>query len=120
MDIAEKTYENILEHIRVAKDHALCRGIKANTVIIDKGLAVANNIYKQFDFLDSMHCEAIQLPPIILGLEVKYQTNLSKDLGANFIITEGNTVESELDRLRKENKELRSQLEQIKRVVDII
>lgn len=72
--------KDIYEHIRKAETEAVIRNIKANQIIIDKGLAITNHIY--FTNVDGSMCD---YNPMVLGLAIVYQENLAKD-GYNFII----------------------------------
>ena len=104
--------DNIIDHIRKAQIEAQKQHFKANTIIIDTELARMNEVYApSFDGYEIY-------PPMIMGLEVKYIHNLTKDYGINFAITEGNTMANELISLRKENKELREKLNKLKEVLD--
>ena len=104
--------DNIIEHIRKAQVEAQKQHFKANTIIIDTYLAKMNEIYApSFDGYSVY-------PPMIMGLEVKYVHNLTKDYGINFAITEGNTMSNELILLRKENQELKEKLNKLKEVLD--
>ena len=97
--------DNIIDHIRKAQIEAQKQHFKANTIIIDTDLAMINNFCPNY-------------PRMIMGLEVKYVHNLTKDFGINFAIAEGNTMVNELISLRKENKELREKLNKLKEVLD--
>ena len=83
---------DIYEHIKKAKIEAQKQHFKANMIIIDADLAMVNNLYYP------------NYPRTIMGLEVKYAFNLTKDYGINFAINEGNTTEYEVCQLRKENE----------------
>lgn len=72
--------KDIIDHINKAKLEAIIRNIKANQIIIDRGLAITNHIY--FTNVDGSMCDC---EPMMLGLAVVYQENLAKD-GYNFII----------------------------------
>ena len=99
--------DNIIDHIRKAQIEAQKQHFKANIIIIDTDLAQMNNLYAPTFY-----------PPMIMGLEVKYVHNLTKDYGINFAITEGNTMSNELNQLREENKILREKLNKLKEVLD--
>lgn len=72
--------KDIYDHICKAETEALIRNIKANQIIIDKGLAITNNLYIQ-----GIDEELKEINPMVLGLAIVYQENLAKD-GYNFII----------------------------------
>lgn len=99
--------DNIIDHIRKAQIEAQKQHFKANIIIIDTDLAEMNNLYAPTFY-----------PPMIMGLEVKYQNNLTKDYGVNFIITKTFTQNDELSKLRKENEILREKLNKLKEVLD--
>ena len=99
--------ENIIEHIRKAQLEAHKRNIKANTIIIDTELAMINNLL----------CP--NYPNMIMGLEVKYEHNLTENYGINFAITEGNTTEDEVRWLRKENKMLKEKIAKLKEILGV-
>ena len=101
---------NICEHIRKALREAQMQMIKANMIIIDTDLARTNHLF--FPETSSI-CS-----PMIMGLEVKYIDNLTRDYGFNFVIAEGKTQLEELIELRKENKELKNKLKQLKEVLE--
>lgn len=104
--------DNIIDHIRKAQVEAQKQHFKANTIIIDTELAQMNDLYAPTFEGYSVY------PPMIMGLEVKYQTNLTKDYGVNFILTETHTTNDELSKLRKENEILREKLNKLKEVLD--
>lgn len=103
---------NIIDHIRKAQIEAQKQHFKANTIIIDTELARMNEVYAP-SFDGYQIC-----PPMIMGLEVKYQNNLTKDYGVNFILTKTFTQNDELSELRKENEILREKLNKLKEVLD--
>ena len=72
--------KDIYDHICKAETEAIIRNIKANQIIIDKGLAITNNLYIQ-----GIDEELKEINPMVLGLAIVYQENLAKD-GYNFII----------------------------------
>ncbi len=45
--IMDNIIKDIYEHIRKAETEAVIRNIKANQIIIDKDLAITNNLYIQ-------------------------------------------------------------------------
>ena len=100
---------NIIEHIRKASIEAHKQMIKANMIIIDTDLARTNHLF--------IPENGTLYSPMIFGLEVKYADNLTRDYGFNFVIAEGNTQLEELIELRKENKELKNKLKQLKEVL---
>lgn len=73
--------KDIYDHICRAKKEAIIKNIKANQIIIDKGLAITNHIY--FTNVDGSMCD---YKPMMLGLAIVYQENLAKD-GYNFIMS---------------------------------
>lgn len=73
--------KDIYDHICRAKTEAIIKNIKANQIIIDKGLAITNHIY--FTNVDGSMCD---YNPMVLGLAIVYQENLAKD-GYNFIMS---------------------------------
>lgn len=107
-----KIHNDIFEHIRKARIEALNREIKANMIIIDRDLAITNELY-----ISDNVCLCGIVRPMILGLEVEYQKDLTKDFGFNFIITDGDTAETRIAELEKENAELRDRLRAIKEVL---
>ena len=112
-DVKEKVANDIFEHIRKARLEAEKQMIETNMIIIDQDLAMTNEIY--FMFNDNIR----SIPPMIFGMEVKYQKNLTKDFGMNFIVTDGPTRDSELELLRKENAELKEQIRKMKEVLGV-
>lgn len=72
--------DNILDHIYKATIEALKRDIKVNQIIIDKDLAILNNLYIQ-----DIDEKSKKVNPMIFGLAIDYQENLAKD-GYNFIM----------------------------------
>ena len=101
-----KVTNDIVEHIRKAEHEAAMRDFKANMVIIDQDLAISQGFYSGLNLY----------PPMVFGLEVQYAKNLVKDLGANFIISRGDTVEDRIKKLEAENAELKAKLNKIKDV----
>lgn len=106
--------DNIIEHIRKAELEARKQHFKANTIIIDTELAKMNGIYSpSFDGYSVY-------PPMIMGLEVKYVNNLTKDYSVNFIVTNSHIIQDELTILRKENKMLNEKLNKLKEVFESV
>lgn len=77
--------KNILNHISKSIYESHKRYFKANTIIIDKDLAMTNNLFNP------------NLPACIFGLKVQYQEDLAKDFGYNFALVKDNSAE---DRIR--------------------
>lgn len=69
---------NIYEHIIKAREEALKRNIEANTIIIDKEVAVTNDIY--FRDGDTLR----HMKPMIFGMDIQYSKKLPNN--ANFVI----------------------------------
>lgn len=78
---------NIYEHIRKAKIQAEKEYIKANTIIIDKDIAIANNLWY----------ESNPIPPIIFGMKVEYSKALPNDI--NFAILEKHEQKQSLEEI---------------------
>ena len=108
---------NLMDHIRKCIRKAECENIKRNMIIIDRDIAITNHLYYGYDVYGER--EVRGYPPMLFGLEVKYLENLTKDVGANFVITEGPTVEGRMKALEEENARLRKQLNQIKELLNI-
>lgn len=98
--------EDLFEHIEKAHRQALKDRIKANTIIIDSTLAKTNHIYQPNGFGYD------EIKPMILGLEIKYQDNLTKDFGYNFILGDKPELPKERTPLSEyTNEELMKELE---------
>ena len=97
-------FNDIYEHIRAGYLEALKRNIKANTIVIDTGVAIVNNLYAPNQ-------------PMLCGLKVKYEANLAEDFGFNFALI-NDTTPSELSLLRRENAELKKTIEKIKNMLE--
>lgn len=106
--------DNIIDHIRKAELEARKQHFKANTIIIDTDLARMNEIYVPYFNGYSVY------PPMIMGLEVKYINNLTKDYNVNFIVTNSHTIQDELAELRKENEMLKEKLNKLKEVFESV
>lgn len=106
--------KDIYDHIRKAEVEARKQHFKANTIIIDTELAKMNEVYAP-TFDGYSIC-----PPMIMGLEVKYQNNLTKDYGVNFILTETHTQNDELVKLRRENEMLKEKLNKLKEAFESV
>ena len=105
---------NIYEHIRKASIEAQKQMIKANIIIIDTDLAKTNHLFIPGTSFFPKSETSYMFSPMIMGLEVKYADNLTRDYGFNFVITKGKTTLEELIELREENKELKNKLRKIK------
>lgn len=81
--------KNILEHIAKAREEKIKRHIKANTIIIDKDVAMVNKL-----FVPVSPNSIAETPIMIIGLKVEYEENLSDKLGVdcNFVITNRGTI----------------------------
>lgn len=99
--------EDIIEHIRKAQLEAHKRNFKFNTIIIDADLAMINNL------------SCPNYPRMIMGLEVKYEHNLTENYGVNFILTKTHTQNDELSELRKENEMLKEKLAKLKEILGV-
>lgn len=76
--------KDILEHIEKVRKCMLRDNIKANTIIVDSEVAKVNGFYfaaPQF---------RADVPPMIMGLKIEYEENLSDKLGVdcNFVMAE--------------------------------
>lgn len=99
-----KVSKDIIDHILKARHEVEMRDIKANMIIVDQDLAISQHFYSTYN----------EYPPMVFGLEVQYVKNLTKDLGANFVISEGNTMSKRIKELEAENAELKNKLNKIR------
>ena len=99
--------DNIMEHIYKAQMEARKRHIKVNTIIIDKELARTEHLL----------VDNYIMPPMIMGLEVKYLEHLTKDYGFNFVLADGSTMQDKMKNLELENDYLRAKLKRIEELV---
>lgn len=76
-------HDDIIKHIQKAKEEAIRKGILDAMIIIDEDLAYVNKFY-----IASGKTGFLEIPTMIMGMKVKYQKNLTEDLGVNFIIKE--------------------------------
>ena len=104
---------DILKHIRLAVKAAQEKEIKANMIIIDEKLAYTNKL------LMPRYGEYSVVQPMIFGLKIVYQKNLTEDLAANFILLESSAAESQVNALRERNRELEEKLEKIKELLGV-
>jgi len=101
--------KDILEHIAKAREQAIKQHIRANTIIIDKDLAMVNKLW-----IPISPNSIVDTPKMIMGLKVEYEENLSDKLGfdCNFVMAEKNietpktplseySTEELLDEIRK-------------------
>ena len=77
--------KNILEHIAKAREQAIKQHIRANTIIIDKDVAMVNKLW-----ISISPNSIVRMPPMLMGLRVEYEENLSDKLGVdcNFVMAE--------------------------------
>jgi hypothetical protein len=103
--------EEIMKQILKAKEKAIEKGINAQTIILDEEVALFNGML--FDYK--------LYTPCIFGLKINYK-NLKdikvKDKPISFIITDKEADLTELERLRKENAELRNKIEAMKEMLE--
>ena len=103
--------EELMKQILKAREEAIKVGINARTIILDEDVALFNG----------MLVENTLYTPCIFGLEINYRKNLKdikvKDKPISFIITDKEAELTELERLRKENAELRNKIESLKEVL---
>ena len=80
--------KNILEHIAQAREQAIKQHIRTNTIIIDKDLAMVNKLW-----ISISPNSIVRMPPMLMGLKVEYEENLSDKLGVdcNFVMAERKT-----------------------------
>lgn len=103
-------FNNIYEHIRAAKIEAEKSYIRANTILIDEGLAKTNEM-----FIEGVGI----VPPMIFGLEVKYVSKLSENYGINFaLLNSNNTMNQENIRLKQEVELLQRKLDGLKELLN--
>lgn len=89
--------KDLYEHIQKARCEAQKRHIKANMIVIDEELAHTEKL-----IIPNSSFSYLELPPMIFGLEIKYQKNLKNDYESNFVIFESsNKQKSELEELRE-------------------
>lgn len=89
--------EDLYGHIRKARFEAQKKHIKANMIVIDEELAHTEKL-----IIPNGPFSYLELPPMIFGLEIKYQKNLKNDYGSNFVIFESlNKKQNELEELRE-------------------
>lgn len=96
-------FNNIFDHIQAVRREALKRNVKANTIVIDTGVAIVNNLL-------------VPNKPMLFGMKVEYETKLAEDFGFNFALV-NDTTPSELDLLRRENAELKETINKIKELL---
>ena len=77
--------KNILEHIAKTREQAIKQHIRANTIIIDKDVAMVNKLW-----ISISPNSIVRMPPMLMGLKVEYEENLSEKLGVdcNFVMAE--------------------------------
>ena len=88
--------KDIYEHIRKAKIEAQKQWIASNTIIIDREIAYANNLFVQDNNIIT------EYPPMIFGMKVLYDNNLPNN--ANFIITQ--TPKNKMEQINDIEEEL--------------
>ena len=83
--------KDILEHIAKAREETIKKNIRANTIIIDKDVAMVNKLW-----IPISPNSIVETPKMIMGLKVEYEENLSDKLGVdcNFVITNKDTIKS--------------------------
>ena len=80
--------DDLMEHIYKAREYAIRDGIREAMIIIDTGIAKVNG------FLIQERTGFLTIPPMIMGMSVKYDNKLKDLTGANFIITEDKLPEN--------------------------
>lgn len=77
--------KNILEHIEKVREQTIKKCIRANTIIIDKDVAMVNKLW-----IPISPNSIVETPRMLMGLKVEYEENLSDKLGVdcNFIMAE--------------------------------
>lgn len=110
---------DILRHIRKAQMEAEIQHIKANMIVIDRDIAIANHLYVPSYTINGDVLGVNEYAPRVFGLEVRYRENLTKDLGANFLITEGPERINRIKELEAENAELKDKLEKVKELLGV-
>lgn len=85
------------EAVREAYEFALQEGIRANTVLIDKGFAKVSGVHMAFQ--GACGVQGVSLPPMILGLEARIAP---LPAGYGFVVTE--VTQTERDKLYAEAK----------------
>lgn len=77
--------KNILEHIEKVRAEMFKENIKANTIIIDKDVAMVNKLW-----IPISPNSIVETPRMLMGLKVEYEENLSDKLGVdcNFVMAE--------------------------------
>lgn len=100
--------KDIMEHFYKARIEAQKQHIKANMIILDEDLARTEHLLVDDKII----------PPMIMGLEVKYLKNLTQDYGCHFIMTDGLIYQDRLKELEVENEILKSKLKRIEEVLE--
>lgn len=103
---------NILEHIAKAREQTIKKYIRANTIIIDKDVAMVNKLW-----IPISPNYIAETPTMIIGLQVLYEENLSDKLGVdcNFVITNNDTIKPKTPLSEYSTEEL---LDEIRKRVD--
>ena len=104
--------DSIIDGIREAQERLLKEHIRANCVIVDHKYV---QLKKR---LTIGICDGIMVvPPMIGGLRASFD-DLPEDT-AFFVLESSNLTETEFERLRRENRELKEQLRKVKEALGV-
>ena len=104
--------ETIIDGIVEAQERLLKEHIRANCVVVDK-----KYIQLKHHLTVGVCQGVIVVPPMIGGLRAVF-ADLPEDT-AFFVLESNNLSDTEFDRLRRENRELKDQLRKIKEALGV-
>lgn len=104
--------DSIIDGIVEAQDRLLKEHIRANCVIVDKKYI---QLRKHLTF--GVCQGVVVVPPMIGGLRAAF-SDLPDDT-AFFVLESNNLPDTEYDRLRRENRELKDQIRKIKEALGV-
>ena len=110
----KKVFDTILDSVRLAKEEAYKKGIKANTIIISHNLAMTKPFYIM---LGNMALEGV--PGFILGLNIVEDTKFLDYFPNNpdFALAESPFEVPDYKTLLEENKRLREENESLSAII---
>lgn len=91
-------FENLIEHLLAAKRAAIKNNIQANTIYLDKDLAISRGFT-----LKTSPNETLEIPPLVLGLRTIYVDAKELPQNACFMIGKTNIGEPSAEEIALDN-----------------
>ena len=108
----EQIGESIVQTLMKARNRAIMEGIRANTVVIDRGFARVHGFC-----MEDADWTPLLFPEMIAGMKTLFD-DLPDERVAMYMLEMDPPPESRIKRLERENRELREKMGSIRRLIE--